>query len=400
MPDVDYQQVKELFFAAAELEARQREGFLLSACAGDEPLLAEVQSLLRSWNESPGFLDSPAIGRGPLSSALDLKHLLRDWQRYELEDCLGVGSQSLVYRATDRDDRRPVAIKLLTHLGWRSLARFRREAESQARITHPAVLELYEAGTVDGIPYLAMQLVNGPSLMEVRAQTSIEERVELLRRVAHGLQAAHDLGIVHRDVKPSNILVESGDDGALRPFLADFGIARHGDGAAVTRTGDLVGTLAYLAPERLDSPDHELDHRSDVYALGATLYELLTGRVPYATSSTLATLRSIRAGGQVPSCHELAHLPRRLQAILRHSLAASPAARYPSACALAEDLRRFLDGEAVRASAWARRRPWPGGGARSTLGLAGAAAVLTGLAALWLLGSPPGDRNRAPGHAR
>ncbi len=409
MPNVDYQQVKELFFAAVDLECGQREAFLVQACAGEEPLMAEVRSLLRSWSEAPNFLDQPALEPAPATgrdgiadSAFDLRFLLRHWHRYELEECLGVGGQSLVYRATDRRWRRSVAVKLLTRPDRRAVTRFRCEAESLARIAHPAVLEPYETGVVDGIPYLAMQLVNGPSLMGVRAATSLEQRVELIRQVAWGLQAAHDLGIVHRDVKPANILVERAGDGAWRSYLADFGIARAHDGARVTQTGALVGTLSYLAPERLRRPARELDHRSDVYALGVTFYEFLTGCSPHAASSTVETLLRIRDGIIEPPRREMPELSPRLEAILMRCLAIEPDARYPSAGALAEDLERFLDGESVRApsvSGSSRCRERKLG---SVLGLAGrAAALLAAATALWLVTAGPVHHfgNGSPGRA-
>ncbi len=384
MPGFDHRRVKLLFDAAIDLERREREDFLARACAGDDSLLAEVRSLLRSWRQAPDFLErrepSAAAGRDA-GAAPDLSVLLRHWHRYELGECLGTGSQSLVYRAVDRRRRRSVAIKLLTRLDRQALARFRRETESLARIAHPAVLELYDAGAVDGIPYLAMQLVHGPTLMGARSATSVEERVDLIRQVARGLQAAHDLGIVHRDVKPGNILVERDAGGSWRSYLADFGIARSHGGPRVTRSDALIGTPSYLAPERLGDPNRELDHRSDIYALGVTLYELLIGRSPFASSSTLETLHRIRNGDLEPPGSDM---PRRLRAILLHCLAVEPGARYPSAGALADDLGRFLAGEAPLAPEPRARRLRPA--------LSFAAAALAGLATWWLVGADPARR--------
>ncbi|MEM7356200.1 MAG: hypothetical protein AAF657_35620, partial [Acidobacteriota bacterium] len=193
MHDVDYQQVKRLFFQAADLAPVEREDFLRRAAGDDAAVLAETRSLLESLHAAPDFLERLGAASTPPSAddeaatpSLDLGLLLRDWDRYELRECLGVGSQSLVYRASDRRQRRWVAVKLLTHLGWRSDARFRREAEALGRISHPAVVELYDSGAVNGIPYLAMQLVNGPTLSGLPPTIPLAEQVELMCQVAWG----------------------------------------------------------------------------------------------------------------------------------------------------------------------------------------------------------------------
>ena len=412
MLEEHYRMVKELFFAAVELESEEQERFLIESCQGDETLLIEVRSLIGSWREEPDFLDRAPLffplsdgaeaeaheEERPATSPLDLRHLLEGWQRYSLESCLGTGGTSVVYRATDRRSQRPVAIKFLVHLGEDRLARFQREAEALARIAHPNVLELYETGSVEGIPYLAMKLVAGPDLMGIRRETTLAQQVELMRKVALGLRAAHELGVVHRDVKPSNILVERGEDDELVPYLADFGIARDDDGGTdVTRTGMLVGTPSYLAPERLRGKPGSLDQRSDVYALGVTLYELLTGRRPYSSSSTLEMLFKIRDGEITLPRDAKPDLPAGLEAILLKSMALEPEQRYPSAGDLADDLGRFLAGGRIAAQPLGRisRALRRTGARRAAVIVAGAAAALLAIAfaVRWGL-SAPSSENR------
>ncbi|MEM7355479.1 MAG: serine/threonine-protein kinase, partial [Acidobacteriota bacterium] len=243
-------------------------------------------------------------------------------------------------------------------------------------------VELYDSGAVNGIPYLAMQLVNGPTLSGLPPTIPLAEQVELMCQVAWGLQAAHELGIVHRDVKPSNILVERRIDGALHAYLADFGIARDPAGSRVTRTGDLIGTLSYLAPEHWSGPIRSPDPRSDIYALGLTFYEIFCG-VPLRTSVTGDSKADGESRELALAFDAVARLPAALQTILQRCLAVDPDARYPTAGGLAEDLQRFL-GRAGRSPSLPGRCGRRGG-TRSGLGPAGrAAALLIGGFSLWL----------------
>ncbi len=393
-----YTRVKEIFFAATEVEPGEREAFLDRACRHDPDLVFEVRSLLCSWREEPDFLDKTiSLGHDrtvPLGcdrhdpprqaiSPLVLRRLAKGWERYALEECVGAGGSSLVFRATDRSSGRPVAIKLLSRFGATQVARFRREARLQARVAHESVLELYGAGVVEGIPFLALEWVDGPSLMGARSATSLVEKVELVRKVALGLHAVHERGILHLDVKPANILVEWHNDGSPKPYLADFGIARErgvdATGTEATGTGRLAGTPAYVAPERLLTPAGFADQRSDVYALGVTFYQLLLGSTPFPAAPILDTLMMIR-DGEIPLPRDLMPvLPADLEAIVMTCLAAEPTRRYPSAQALAKDLERFLEGRPLAARPVGRlARAWRK--ARSLgYGAGAAAAVIVGL---------------------
>ncbi|MDX2000374.1 MAG: serine/threonine-protein kinase [Thermoanaerobaculia bacterium] len=250
--------------------------------------------------------------------------------RYAVEGLLGRGGMASVYRAFDRQLERPVALKVLDGAFAEP---YLQEARAQARVRHDNVLEVYEAGELEGRPYIAMRFVAGPSLLELK-RLPLEPKLRLLAQVAEGLHAAHRAGLLHRDVKPSNILVERLPDGDLRPYVADFGIALALE-ASDSGAAPLAGTPGYMAPEQLRG-DGPVDRRADVYGLGATACELLTGRLP---------------GGQRALEPLLAPLPREVAAIVRKCLAAEPPARYPSARSVAEDLHRYLNGEVVEAHA-------------------------------------------------
>src|SRR5262249_21931149 len=166
--------------------------------------------------------------------------------------------------------------------------RFLDEAQAQARVRHDNVLEVYETGEIEGTPFIAMRWVDGPTLLAIRGETSLEQKVRLIAQVAEGLHAAHREGLVHRDVKPSNVLVEKTPDGAWKLWIADFGIAQWSEAGA---SGELAGTPAYLAPELLKGHAVQADRRADVYGLGVTLYELLTGEAPFRAPELAGPLR-------------------------------------------------------------------------------------------------------------
>lgn len=257
--------------------------------------------------------------------------------RYVLEALVGAGGNGRVFRAWDRALERRVALKLLRR-DRGSAEALLEEARAQARIDHPNVCPIYEVGELEGQPYIAMQYLSGRTLKEVAPELSLEQRLRILEEVARAIHAAHRQGVVHRDLKPSNLMLEVADDG-LRVYVTDFGLA-----LPVSVNGGPpapAGTPGYMAPEqeRLGAP---IDARTDVYGLGATLYELLTRRRP----------------GLEPRPPPRAldpEVPRDLEAITAHAMAPMPDARYASAQAFADDLARFRRGEPVGA----RRGGWP-----------------------------------------
>lgn len=344
----------EVVLHAASVGETEREAYLERIATDDPTLARAARRRLAAAQELPSsFLESPAAER--LEGAGEAERSAGEGspppaERYQLGPCLGQGGMGRVVEAYDRLLERRVALKFLTSEkpGIRDL--FLREGRAQARVRHEHVLEIYDGGELDGQPFLSMRHVAGGSLATVAPSLSLEQRVRLSIQVAEGLHAAHREGLLHRDVKPSNVLVEETPDGDLTAYVSDFGIA-----ADVTDpdrlAGDAVaGSPYYIAPERLDGSGG-VDRRSDVYSLGVTMYWLLTGSLPLSGQPTLDILLQTVRGGLPPPRRESPNLPAELDAIVQRCVARDPDARYASARAVAEDLQRFLDGEVVEAYA-------------------------------------------------
>ncbi|MDC3955321.1 serine/threonine-protein kinase [Polyangium jinanense] len=306
------------------------------------------------------------------------------YSRFEAFEFLGRGGMGAVYKARDFRLGREVAIKLLfgadPELGGSML----REARSQARITHENVCEVYEAGTADHVRFIVMQLLHGEPLDKARSAMTLEEKIRVVRQVASALHEAHRLGLVHRDVKPANIMVERGEDGAWKPYIMDFGLAREMGDTGATVTGALMGTPSFMAPEQAAGKVRSLDRRTDVYCLGATLYDVLAGRPPIVADNLAALLQGI-VHDEPPAVRQIDRdVPQDLEAIVMKCLEKQPSARYESAKALGDDLQRFLDGDPVEARRqslgyvlWKRARRHKGKVALASVALV-VAAVLVG----------------------
>jgi len=254
-----------------------------------------------------------------------------------------------VYKAWDPDLERFVALKYLRHDDPILVERLMREARAQARIDHPSVCKVFEVGVDDGRPFIAMEYVDGRPLDEAAAELSLEHRVVLLKKVAEAVQAAHEAGLIHRDLKPGNILV-CDRDGLPHPYVLDFGIARLvEDVAGLTITGQIMGTPGYMSPEQAHGDIANLDRRTDVFSLGAILYELLTGSRPFECESTVEFFVRVLEDDPKPLRALAPHVPRDLETVVLTCLQKEPGRRYGSARELAEDLDRFLRGEPVRA---------------------------------------------------
>src|SRR5262245_2919003 len=338
---------------------------------------------------------------------------------YEILGELGRGGMGVVYQARQLALQRTVALKMIligTHARPRDLARFRAEAEVLARLQHQNIVQVYDVGEAAGRPYFALEFVAGGSLAQHLAGKPLPARpaAQLIETLARAAHAAHAHGVVHRDLKPANILLVSGGvmrgewsdasspfttppltshDSLLTPKITDFGLAKFvdDDGEATGRrgptiTGEFLGTPNYMAPEQAATPRQPVGPPADIYALGAILYELLTGRPPFTGETPLETVLQVLHNEPVSVTRLQPSVPRDLETVCLKCLQKEPRKRYASALELADDLHRFLTGEPIRARPvsvveqawkWVRRRP----------GMAGlsAAVVLVTAAALGLV---------------
>jgi serine/threonine-protein kinase len=282
--------------------------------------------------------------------------------KFQLMEMLGSGAFGNVYKAWDCDLERVVALKI-PRAGSDDSDRFVKEARSAARLQHPTIVALHEAGQIDGTWFIASEFVSGTTLAERCRKGALppREAAEILAPVAEALGYAHKQGVIHRDIKPSNILL----DAEGKPHLTDFGLAKRDKAAsAATMTGQVVGTPAYMSPEQARGDSKHVDGRSDVYSLGVVLYQMLTGLPPFPGDNLVEFVKALN-DDPVPPRHLNRHIPRELETVCLRALNRKPKRRYPTAAAFAEDLRRYLagwpvkarkTGPAVRFGRWFRRK--------------------------------------------
>src|SRR5881397_3249896 len=309
--------------------------------------------------------DEPVAGGGDDPRPMPM---LMDFGDYELLEQIGRGGQGVVFRARQKSLNRIVALKVIGLGNWATkshLKRFRLEAEAAARLEHPGIVPIHEVGERDGSCYFSMKFVEGGQLDAVvkREPMPIRHAVELIAKLARTVHHAHEHGILHRDIKPGNILLDAKGE----PHLTDFGLARLVETeSTVTRTMEVLGTPSYMAPEQAVGNDAAITSATDVYGLGAVLYQLLTGHPPFAGGTTFETVRLVL--DTEPRQPRLLNpkVDRDLATICLMCLDKDPQRRYSSALALAEDLERWLKHEPIRARRtglvtrgrkWVRRNP-------------------------------------------
>jgi eukaryotic-like serine/threonine-protein kinase len=308
---------------------------------------------------------------------------------FEIISELGRGGMGVVYKARQKSLNRLVALKVILgagHAGADQLARFRAEATTAAQLQHPNIVQVFEVGEHDGQPFFSLELVEGGSLAErLKGEPQPpRDAADLVRTLAIAVQHAHERGVVHRDLKPANVLMGSRfqvpssrlkeDDSNLEPGtwnmelkITDFGLAKQQSSSShLTQSGAILGTPSYMAPEQAAGRGNEVGPAADVYALGAILYECLTGRPPFRAAAVMDTVLQVLNDDPLPPSRLQPKLPRDLETICLKCLAKKPEQRYSSAAALADDLGRFVNGESIlarpasptgKALKWARRHP-------------------------------------------
>jgi tetratricopeptide (TPR) repeat protein/predicted Ser/Thr protein kinase len=270
--------------------------------------------------------------------------------RYELFELIGEGTTGKVYRAIDLRLQRAVALKILSTTDPVEAERLVGEARAQARIDHEHVCRVFETGELEGRPFVAMQLIRGPTLDELAPSLELEARIEILEQVARAIAAAHVARVTHRDLRPGNVMVERRDGGKWHAYVLDFGAADGADSDPDEMSGASPGALAFLAPEQAAGDPRSVGRRTDVYAIGATLYAVVAGQRPFFGRTRAETRRQIVEDEPLPLGMVAPDAPVDLETIAHLAMAKRPGRRYPSARALADDLRRWLDGEPIRAT--------------------------------------------------
>jgi serine/threonine protein kinase/tetratricopeptide (TPR) repeat protein len=313
--------------------------------------------------------------------------------RYEILQLLGEGGMGAVYKAMDRELNRPVALKLIRPqlaANPAILARFKQELLLAHQVTHKNVIRIYDLGDADGVKFISMEFVDGAdlrNLIQEQKKFPPREAVEITRQICHALEATHSVGVIHRDLKPQNIM----RDATGRILLMDFGLARTVEGDGMTQTGTLVGTMEYMSPEQALAKD--LDQRSDLFTLGLILYELLTGKTPFKAESVVASLIKRTQERALPVSDHDETIPRSLSNIVSKCLERDPSLRYQDAAALRRDLEEWQStGSAVTVRFPAVRTWGEGIWAWIGAGVAVVALAATGIIYRHQLFSPSASR--------
>ena len=341
-----WQKVQDLFHAASEREPARRDSFLLEACGDDRELRREVESMLASSERVGSFLESPAlaaVGAGFRATEVEPIERLTRGQRlgqYEIVSWLGAGGMGEVYRARDARLGREVALKVLpSDLAEEPdrLRRFEEEARAASALNHPSIVTIYDIGSSDSVPFIAMELVEGKTLRDVLrgGPVPLKRLLSLSAQIADGLARAHAAGIVHRDLKPENLMVTK--DGFVK--ILDFGLAKLASVGfeasdpsrpkAMTRAtapGTVLGTVGYMSPEQASGLP--ADFRSDQFSLGTILYEMIAGKRAFDRPTAVQTLSAVIQDEAVPLSVAASKTPANLVWIVERCLAQDPEDRH------------------------------------------------------------------------
>ena len=362
-----WQQIKDICYAVLDRPPEARTALLHTLCGGDAGLRRDVEAMMADVGNSDPAMDRPAWELAGIPAATvpvpRRAGATPAWTpetigTYRILRVIGEGGMGVVYEAQQDEPRRVVALKVIRpgFAGVDMLRRFRQESDALARLQHPGIAQVYAAGTADSPigpqPYFAMELIRGEPVVAYadRQRLPVAQRLDLMARICDAVTHAHQRGLIHRDLKPANILV----DETGQPKILDFGVARLTDSdvqrSQHTDVGQLIGTLAYMSPEQVLADPLELDTRSDVYALGVILYELLAGRLPYTLSSRLPeAIRTIQQEDPARLSSVSRVFRGDLETIAAKALEKDKTRRYGSASALAADIRRYLHNEPIAA---------------------------------------------------
>jgi WD40 repeat protein/tRNA A-37 threonylcarbamoyl transferase component Bud32 len=381
MTDTEFA-ARAIFYRYLEKNPVDRTEFLEQACGQDAKLRREVEALLDVHDDPSLCLEEPAVRPLDLLEGIVEDRGKTDWMgppgadtsrvspvkgsdrakaraspgvegftgrvgTYEVLDTLGRGGMGVVYKARHMELNRTVALKMtLANARPDELTRFRTEAEAVAGLDHPNVVKIFEVGSHAGLPYFALEYCPDGSLEQRlrEGERSLRGSAEVVEQIARGVAAAHAQGIIHRDLKPANVLMDANG----QPKVTDFGLAKKTDAAGMTAPGMLVGTPSYMAPEQAVG-DRRVGPAADVWALGVILYQLLTGKLPFEAPSPLEVLHQAFQADPVPPRQIDRRVPRDLEVICLKCLSKEPGKRYVSADALADDLRRWLEGHPIKA---------------------------------------------------
>jgi|GEM_PF-2949282 serine/threonine protein kinase len=357
--------LEEIFSKSLQIrDAEERREYVQQACAGDAELAQRVLSLLMSAQEAGSFLESPLQKneQAKMSTQTTIEWGQAGWKSefpylkapinpgdigsmgpYRILQCIGRGGMGIVFRAFDPKLQRVVAIKVLAPkiaIDPMARKRFEREARSAAAVSHPHVVVIHAVDETHKPPYIVMEFIQGKTLatkIATQGALSVKEVLRIGAQIADGLAAAHRKGLVHRDMKPANVLLENGVE---RAKVADFGLAKAIDDVPMTRTGDISGTPNFMSPEQ--ATGGLVDHRTDLFSLGAILYAMCTGRPPFHADEPLAILKRICDETPRPVERINPEIPVWLSAIVDRLLAKSPSARFQTAAEVATLLERHL----------------------------------------------------------